>query len=374
MKTLISSKEFGLLFNKQVFVKVLEAGEYRFRFQANRKHIIVVDRKQSLESKGIDVKAINSPLLNESIETIYVNESDLAFHFVDGLFQDVLTSGSHSYFKTNIVHTFIKANPRNLTVPEELPLSVFESKAFIEQNQRLKLISNVQVEEGFVGVMKVNGKYNQTLMPGHYLFFSSTQLIDVKMIQTRQQTLQISGQELLTKDKVTLRMNFILNYSIVDTLKAALDYSDYEEQLYLVLQLALREYISTTTLDELLAEKHEVGKIILDIIKPKEADFGAVFKDAGIKDIILPGDIREILNTILIAEKKAMANVITRREETASTRSLLNTAKLMEENTTLYKLKELEYLDHIFEKVGSISLSSNGSMLQQLTEILKVNK
>jgi regulator of protease activity HflC (stomatin/prohibitin superfamily) len=169
-------------------------------------------------------------------------------------------------------------------------------------------------------------------------------------------------------------MNFILNYKIVDTLKAALDFSNFEEQLYLVIQLALREYISTSTLDELLAEKHEVGKIILDIIKPKEKDFGSIFQDAGIKDIILPGEIRDILNTILIAEKKAMANVITRREETASTRSLLNTAKLMEENSTLYKLKELEYLDHIFEKVGSISLSSNGSMLEQLTEILRINK
>ena len=54
--------------------------------------------------------------------------------------------------------------------------------------------------------------------------------------------------------------------------------------------------------------------------------------DAGVKDIILPGEIRDIMNTVLIAEKRAQANVITRREEVASTRSLLNTAKLMEEN------------------------------------------
>ena len=68
--------------------------------------------------------------------------------------------------------------------------------------------------------------------------------------------------------------------------------------------------------------------------------------------------------------KRAQANVITRREEVASTRSLLNTAKLMDENTTLYKLKELEYLERICEHVGNISVSSNGDIISQLTKII----
>ena len=89
--------------------------------------------------------------------------------------------------------------------------------------------------------------------------------------------------------------------------------------------------------------------------------YGVTFLDSGIKDIILPGEIRNIMNTVLIAEKKAQANVITRREETASTRSLLNTAKLMEENEILYRLKELEMIERICEKVGSINV--NGSNL-----------
>ena len=74
-------------------------------------------------------------------------------------------------------------------------------------------------------------------------------------------------------------------------------------------------------------------------------------------DVILPGEVRDIMNTVLIAEKRAQANVITRREEVASTRSLLNTAKMMEENPTLYKLKELEYAERICENVGNINLN-----------------
>ena len=91
--------------------------------------------------------------------------------------------------------------------------------------------------------------------------------------------------------------------------------------------------------------------------------------NAGIKDIILPGEIREIMNTVLVAEKKAQANVIMRREEVASTRSLLNTAKLMEENRTLMRLKEMEYLEKICDKVGSITLNGGKSVLDQLSEL-----
>jgi hypothetical protein len=63
------------------------------------------------------------------------------------------------------------------------------------------------------------------------------------------------------------------------------------------------------------------------------------------------------MNGVLIAEKKAQANIIMRREETASTRSLLNTAKLMEENAMLWKLKEMEYVEKIADKISNISVS-----------------
>ncbi len=84
----------------------------------------------------------------------------------------------------------------------------------------------------------------------------------------------------------------------------------------------------------------------------------------------MPGEIKDIMNTVLVAEKKAQANVITRREEVASTRSLLNTARLMEENKTLYRLKELEFLEKICEKIGNVSLTGGSSLLEQLNLLL----
>ena len=119
-------------------------------------------------------------------------------------------------------------------------------------------------------------------------------------------------------------------------------------------------------LDELLADKEAIGNVLKERLLEVQGDYCVEVLDVGIKDIILPGEIRDIMNTVLVAEKKAQANVIMRREEVASTRSLLNTAKLMEENPVLYRLKEFEYLERICDKVGSISVNGGGNLLEQL--------
>ena len=75
------------------------------------------------------------------------------------------------------------------------------------------------------------------------------------------------------------------------------------------------------------------------------------------------------MNQVLIAEKKAQANIIMRREETASTRSLLNTAKLMEENEMLFRLKEMEYVEKIADKINTLSVSGNGDLASQLKQL-----
>ena len=114
-----------------------------------------------------------------------------------------------------------------------------------------------------------------------------------------------------------------------------------------------------------------MSAFVRDRLTAKEQELYVKIEQAGVKDIILPGEIREIMNTVLVAEKRAQANVIMRREEVASTRSLLNTAKMMDENKTLYKLKELEYVERICENVGNITLNGSGDILSQLTAVLR---
>lgn len=116
--------------------------------------------------------------------------------------------------------------------------------------------------------------------------------------------------------------------------------------------------------------KETISQEIFEKLKENEKTFYVEFIAAGIKDIILPGEIKDIMNSVLVAEKTAQANVISRREEVASTRSLLNTAKLMDENKTLYKLKELEYLERICDRVGEISVNGNSGLVEQLGQLM----
>jgi regulator of protease activity HflC (stomatin/prohibitin superfamily) len=133
--------------------------------------------------------------------------------------------------------------------------------------------------------------------------------------------------------------------------------------------LALRAFVGGLTLDELLSKKDTIASEILAEVTAKIGNLGLVISDAGIRDVILPGDMKEIMNQVLVAEKKAQANSIMRREETASTRSLLNTAKLMEENEMLWKLKEMEYVEKIADKIGEITISGGGNIIGQLKAI-----
>ncbi|MFR2487712.1 MAG: SPFH domain-containing protein, partial [Hungatella sp.] len=121
---------------------------------------------------------------------------------------------------------------------------------------------------------------------------------------------------------------------------------------------------------ERLEQKEAISGFLAQRMREEQEQYCVEVQTIGIKDIILPGEIRDIMNTVLIAEKRAQANVITRREEVASTRSLLNTAKLMDENKTLYKLKELECLERICTQVGNISVAGSGTLIQQLRELM----
>lgn len=185
----------------------------------------------------------------------------------------------------------------------------------------------------------------------------------------RMQQMEIAGQELLTKDKAMLRINFYVRFQVENIGKALVENKEYDKQLYILMQLALREFVGALTLDELLLKKDSVGKEILGNLGSKAQELGLKTSDAGIRDVILTGEMKEIMNQVLIAEKKAQANSIMRREETASTRSLLNTAKLMEENEVLWKLKEMEYMEKIADKIGAITVSGNSSIVSQLKEI-----
>ena len=137
---------------------------------------------------------------------------------------------------------------------------------------------------------------------------------------------------------------------------AAAKHAKPTEYLYKELQFALRAAVGTRSLDELLEDKRVLDQVVDEQVKRRIAGMGLELESVGVKDIILPGEMKTILAKVVEAEKVAQANVIRRREETAATRSLLNTAQVMEKNPTALRLKELEALEKVAEKIDKISV------------------
>jgi len=235
-------------------------------------------------------------------------------------------------------------------------------------------VRTTTVEGHEKGLLFTGGQFNGVLDSGTYYWWKNNISVQVIKADMRQQVLEMNGQEMLTRDKATLRLSASGRYQIIDVEKAMLNNREYDKQLYTAFQLALRQFVGALSLDELLENKEDLSAAVLKQVQLVAEALGVNVADFGIRDIILPGEMRDILNQVLMAEKKSQAQSIMRREETASTRSLLNTARLMEENQMLWKLKEMEYVEKIAEKISHLSVNGNGELLDQLRKIFVPGK
>src|SRR5688572_18307031 len=204
-----------------------------------------------------------------------------------------------------------------------------------------------------------DGRFVEVLEPGRYRIARFFVKERIEKVDLRQRTLILNGQEMMTLDKVTLRLTSLVTLRVKDPVAATLKVDNYAAQIYSDVQLALRDHIGALELDALLAAKSALGERILDEVKLRGNDYGVDVLNVGLRDIVLPGEMKAILNQVMEARKKAEAANIERREEVAATRSLANTAQLLEKNPTLMRLKELEVLERIASKASNLNLGTD---------------
>lgn len=357
----INTNNVGLVFKRGKLEKVLTAGAHWIGFGENAM-IYDMSKEYHYSTAELDILLQNEDFVN-LIHLVTVADNELVLVYQNKNFKSVLTAGRHVIWKGLSEFAFVKVDTNNIYINETI------DRNLLEKMPLLNYIRAYKVESFEKGLLFIDGKFDSILEAGNYVYWKNSTTIQVYKADMRQLNLEISGQEILTKDKAQLRVNFNIQYKIEDIKKALLENKEFEKQLYIIMQLALREFIGLMTFDELMESKEKVAETVMSLTANKVADLGVKLINSGVKDIILPGDVKEIMNQVLIAEKRAQANIITRREETASTRSLLNTARLMEENAMLYKLKEMEYVEKIAEKINNISLSGSGQIVDQLKQI-----
>lgn len=337
----IEAYQVGLVFENRKLINVLEAG---LHWIFGNKNVMVYDMNATFQAPFELNILLKNEVLASMLDIVEVADNEIVLQFVNGNFKEVLVPGRYAFWKGIVKNEFIKADVSKIEITENIPMNLLEHAKMKYFTRKFIVASNDKA------LLFVNGTFVKELKAGTHYFWNNAITIEVKTVDTRQQQLEISGQELLTKDKAGLRINFFVRYQVIDIMKALVDNKDFEKQLYIAMQLALRAFVGGLTLDELLGKKDIIAEAILAEVTTKIDELGLVVSDAGIRDVILPGDMKEIMNQVLVAEKKAQANSIMRREETAATRSLLNTAKLMEENEMLWKLKEMEYVEKIADK------------------------
>ncbi|PTX54244.1 SPFH domain-containing protein [Litoreibacter ponti] len=216
----------------------------------------------------------------------------------------------------------------------------------------------VEVAEADVALMFVDGALAEVLEAGVHRFWTAGRTIVVKRVDLRWRAHDVTGHEILTRDRVSLRVNLAADFRVVDPVRAVTAVRDFEDALHRALGLAFRKTLGALTLDALLADKLAVDAEAADAVRAEMAELGVEVGAITLKDVILPGEMRDILTGVVAAEKAAEANVIRRREETNATRSLLNTAKVMAENPVMLRLKELEALEAIAGKVERLTVHS----------------
>ncbi len=366
MKTvIITENERGFLTVNGKFSKMLGAGKYRICGNKEIEVVAISAKAISLKSKIPQALLAQDPDFAAQTTAIECKNGEYLFHFVNGVFQELITqAGTHYFWAQYDTHTFESEDPTKVYISEKfLPYISYIPGMYYER---------ANVFEREKGLLYINHKFERILEPGCYFYWSAyTQTIRAERYPDGLVKKDVVGQEILTADKVSLRINCVCNYRITDFLALGKEIGEnYEELLHDCVQLALREYVGKHTIDQILESKQEMSEYLSAAVVEKGKQLHLAIEQVAVKDIILPGEVRDIMNTVLIAEKKAQASVIARREEVASTRSLLNTARLMEENETLYKLKEMEYVERICEKVGNINLNGGEGLLTQLTATL----
>lgn len=238
------------------------------------------------------------------------------------------------------------------------------------QARKAELMSVHPVVDGQAGLLFVDGVLIRTLAAGVHGFWNVGRMVQMKVVDLKRQSLDVAGQEVLTKDRVTIRVNIAAEYRVVDPVKAVSAVKDFSEALYRALQYAFRKTLGALTLDQILEKKVTVDEEAAAKVRADMAEIGVEVSDIALKDVILPGEMREILNQVVSAEKQAEANVIRRREETNATRSLLNTARVMAENPVMLRLKELEALETIAGKVERLTVhNGTGGLLNDLVKL-----
>lgn len=367
-RVVIGDAERGLVYRNRRFERVLVPGVYRLFAWRDKLEVVVHDIRDPAYA-GNDVDALIAALGDRLADTFVLADigmDEVGLVSKNGRLEDVLAPGVRALYWRGLVRVDVD----KASLAEDLRVSPEVARRLRQLGMLARVAVVLEVPAESAGLVFVDNTLVEVLGAGSYAFWNFRKNVAVETIELRVQSMEVSGQELLTRDKVSLRVNLAASWRVTDPVAARTQVAKYGDYVYRELQYGLRKAVAARTLDELLGDKATLDAEIFGHVCGRVEALGIEVLGVGVKDVILPGEMREILNGVVQAEKLAQANVIRRREEANATRSLLNTAKLIEQSPVLMRLKELEALEKVTEKIDRLTVFGGlDGVVRQLVEL-----
>lgn len=364
----IAEHERGLRLRDGRIEDILPPGRHRWLDPLNRTEVQRVDvRNVGFASEwAAALEKYHPELMAEHMIVVRPKAGEVALVTVNGAPLAFVQHGAARFFWTVLHDLEVR------TIRAEDTLRIEPALAERWAAHAGTAFVRTQIPAGMTGLLYVDGEITDRLAAGRHAFLAVDRTVHTVTFDLRPQTLDVVAQEILTEDRVSVRVNLTGFYRVTDPEEMVRLQGDLDTRLHRLVQFAVRDAVAGRTLDALLTDRKALDGELLKQVRARLGKIGVDLAELRIKDIILPGDMRDLLNQVVEAEKAAEANLIRRREETAATRSLLNTARLMENHPTLMRLKELEALERLTDKVGRIDVhqTAKGAGLPALLDTL----
>jgi regulator of protease activity HflC (stomatin/prohibitin superfamily) len=166
-------------------------------------------------------------------------------------------------------------------------------------------------------------------------------------------TMPVPAQDGITRDNVTVRVDAVVYYRVIDPHRVAVDVQDYDSAVGQVAQTSLRSIIGKSVLDDLLCDRERLNQGLELMIDSPAADWGVHIDRVEIKDVALPESMKRSMSRQAEAERERRARVIIADGELQASGKLAEAAAIMAETPAALQLRLLETIVEVAAEKNS---------------------
>ncbi len=248
-------------------------------------------------------------------------------------------------------------------------------------NKIQKKKTEILIKNTHKGVRYVDGAVDRVLDAGRYeipasvgLFGKQLPIVEIVEVDVRERELTLKGQEILTSDKVAIRVSILVQFRVIDPAQALSAVANYEERIYSDVQLAARRSLALMTLDLILTNRNQLSEEILADVQKSARGYGVEILRADVKDLIFPGNLQEVMNKVLAAERMSQVQLVEARTRAEAQRiereAQANAQRLAAETeAAVLRVKTAAELEALRERAQAAAAYTTHPALLRLREL-----